>query len=80
MKSHSIAKNTTFMTFASVGQKIVAFAYFTIIANIIGVESLGTYFTALAFTTVFVVFVDLGFTNVLVREAAKAKDRLQEYM
>jgi len=68
------------MTLASVGQKVVAFAYFTLIARIIGAEGTGTYFTALAFTTVFVVFVDLGFTNVLVREAAKAKDRLAEYV
>jgi len=75
----SIAKNTAFMTIASIGQKIVSFAYFTLIARFIGVEGTGKYFFALSFTTVFVVFVDLGLTNVLVREAAKMKQKVQEY-
>jgi O-antigen/teichoic acid export membrane protein len=77
--SHSVAKNTVLMTLASVGQKIISFVYFTVIARSIGVEGTGKYFFALSFTTIFVVFVDLGFTNVLVREAAKAKSKIQEY-
>src|SRR3989338_165380 len=75
----SIAKNTAFMTFASVGQKIISFVYFTLIARTIGAEGTGKYFFALAFTTVFVIFVDLGLTNVLVREAAKQRDKMREY-
>lgn len=67
------------MTAASVGQKIIAFVYFAMIARTIGAEGTGKYFFALAFTTVFVIFVDLGFTNVLVREAAKARDKMQQY-
>lgn len=64
---------------ASVGQKIIAFVYFALIARHIGAEGTGTYFFALAYTTVFVVFVDMGFTNVMVREAARVKDKLQLY-
>lgn len=67
------------MTLASVGQKIISFVYFTMIANRVGVEDTGKYFFALSFTTVFVVFIDLGLTNVLVREAARTKEKLQEY-
>jgi O-antigen/teichoic acid export membrane protein len=77
--SLSIAQNTAFMTLASVAQKIISFAYFTLIARFIGVEDTGKYFFVLSFTTIFVVFVDLGFTNVLVREAAKNKDKIQKY-
>lgn len=77
--SRTIAKNAVLMTLASAGQKVISFVYFTIIARSIGVEGTGKYFFALSFTTVFVVFVDLGLTNVLVREAAKAKDKIQEY-
>lgn len=77
--SRTIAKNAVLMTLASAGQKVISFVYFTIIARSIGVEGTGKYFFALSFTTVFVVFVDLGFTNVLVREAAKAKGRIQEF-
>ena len=78
--SHSIAKNTAFMTVASVAQKIISFIYFTLIARSIGVEGTGKYFLALSFTTIFVVFVDLGLTNVLVREAAKLKTHIQKYV
>lgn len=77
--SGSVAKNTAFMTAASVGQKIVSFLYFTLVARSIGVEGTGKYFLALSFTTIFVVFVDLGLTNVLVREAAKVKEKMQSY-
>ncbi len=76
----SVAKNTLFMTSASVLQKIVSFGYFTFLARSIGVEGTGKYFFALSFTTVFVVFADLGFTNVLVREASRAREKLQRYL
>ncbi len=68
------------MTVASIAQRIISFAYFTIVARMIGVQGTGKYFLALSFSTLFVIFVDLGLTNVLVREAAKAKDRMQEYL
>lgn len=77
--SNSIAKNTAFITTAYIGQKMISFVYFTLIARHIGAENTGKYFFALSFTTVFVVFVDLGLTNVLVREAAKIKERAQDY-
>jgi len=67
------------MTMASIGQKILAFLYFTLIARTLGVEDTGKYFLALSFTTVFVVFIDLGLTNVMIREIAKQKDFLQKY-
>ena len=79
MEGKSIAKNTAFMTIASVGQKVISFVYFTLIARNIGAEGTGKYFFALSFTTVFVVFIDLGLTQVLIREGAKGKDRLQKY-
>ena len=75
----SLVKNTAFMTLASIGQKLIAFVYFTIVARSLGAQATGMYVTALAFTTLFVVFVDLGMTNVLVRESAKHKANMQEY-
>lgn len=80
MSNKSIVKNTALMTIASIGQKIVAFVYFTIIARSVGAEDTGKYFIALSFTTVFVVFVDLGLTNVLVREGSKYKEKIQDYL
>lgn len=78
--SSSLARSTAFMTAASVGQKVLSFAYFTLIARYIGAADTGKYFFALSFTTIFVVFVDLGLTNVLIREGAKYKEKLQEYL
>lgn len=76
----SAAKNTVLMTTASVGQKIISFVYFSLIARFVGVEGTGSYFVALSFTTIFAVGVDLGLSNVLVREVAKVKDRAEKYL
>ncbi|MCF6276477.1 MAG: flippase [Candidatus Magasanikbacteria bacterium] len=75
----STTKNTMFMITASIGQKLVAFVYFTLIARQLGAEGVGMYFFALSFTTIFVVFVDLGLNNVLIRESAKYKEKAQSY-
>ncbi len=63
---------------ASVGQKIISFVYFAIIARSLGAGDTGKYFFALSFTTIFVVFVDMGFTNVLVREGARLKQKISD--
>ena len=79
MESQTIAKNTAYMTVASIGQKILSFVYFTLIARQIGAEGTGKYFFALSFTTLFVVLVDLGLNNVLIREASRLKEKIQQY-
>lgn len=79
MKQNSIAKNTAFITTALILQKVIAFVYFTLIARNIGAEGTGKYFFAMSFTTVFVVFIDLGLTQVLIREGAKAREKLQKF-
>lgn len=78
--SQSVARNTAFITFASIAQKVISFVYFTLIARNIGAENTGKYIFALSFTTIFVVFVDLGLNQVLIREGAKNKENLQKYL
>lgn len=78
--SRTVARNASNMTMASIAQKVIAFLYFTLIARAIGAEGTGQYFFALSFTTIFVVFVDLGLTNVLVREASAVKEKVGEYL
>jgi len=80
MKKNSVAKNTAYMTMASVLQKMISFVYFMIVARSLGAEGTGKYFFALSFTTIFVIFVDLGFTNVLIREGSKLKEKLSQYV
>jgi len=70
-KIASIAKNTSYYTFALILQKIISFTYFVLIARAIGPEDLGKYYFAISFTTIFAIFIDLGLANVLMREVAR---------
>lgn len=71
MKSYSITQNLTFLTVASVLQKVISFVYFTLVARLIGVSNTGNYFFAIAFTTIFTVIADFGLGSVVTRETAK---------
>ncbi len=71
--SSGLAKNTLYLTLASIAQKAIAFLYFSVIARFFGTEETGVYFIALAVVTVVMVLDDLGLTSVLVRETAKNK-------
>lgn len=77
--SYTVAQNASFLTFASVLQKVVSFAYFAIVAYLIGVENTGSYFFAITFTTIFAVVADLGLGPILTREAAKYPEQSEKY-
>lgn len=76
--NYSVAKNTSFLTAASIGQKIISFVYFTIIARLIGVENTGVYFFALTFTSIFAVVADFGLSAVLTREMSKSPEKTND--
>jgi O-antigen/teichoic acid export membrane protein len=80
MSTASVTKNTTYLTLSYIGQKILAFFYFVMVARMIGVEDLGKYTFALSFATLFSVFVDFGLTQALIREIAKFKDKTKSYL
>ncbi|MDP2631294.1 MAG: flippase [Candidatus Uhrbacteria bacterium] len=71
MTSPKLAKNALYLTLASIGQKVIAFVYFTIIARYIGVEDTGAYFLSLAVVMMLSVVDDLGITPVIIREIAR---------
>lgn len=73
-KIGNITKNTSYLTFALILQKVISFTYFTLMARNLGAEDLGKYYFALSFTTVFAIFIDIGMVNVLTREIAKKQD------
>ncbi len=75
-----IAKNTIYLTIATVGQKVLAFLYFIMIARLAGVEGTGKYFFVVSFTTIFSIFVDLGLSSVLIRETAKNREVAGKYL
>lgn len=66
----TLARNTLYLTVASVAQKAIAFVYFTLVANQIGKASQGDYFLALSVTTILSVVSDWGLSSVLIREIA----------
>lgn len=79
MSSYTVAQNTSFLTAASVLQKVISFFYFIFVARIIQVENTGVYFFAISFTTIFTVVADFGLGSVLTREAARYPDRSASY-
>jgi O-antigen/teichoic acid export membrane protein len=79
-KAHNIAKNTSYLTLALILQKIISFTYFTLLARYIGPAALGKYYLAISFTTIFAIFIDLGFANVLIREVAKNRERASRWL
>lgn len=78
-RSAKIAKNTTYLTIASIVQKIVSFAYFGYLADALGESNLGRYSFALTFTSIFIIFMDFGLGPLLTREAAKDESKLGEW-
>lgn len=74
-KINNIAKNTSYLTIALIIQKFLSFFYFVILARNLGPESLGKYYFAISFTTIFAIFIDLGLVNYLTRETAKTGER-----
>ncbi len=74
-----IAKNTTYLTAASIIQKLISFVYYGYLAKAVGEGSLGKYTFALAFTSVFIIFMDFGLGPLLTREGAKDESKLQEH-
>ena len=79
-KIHNIAKNTSYLTLALILQKIISFTYFTLLARYLGPEDLGKYYFAISFTTIFAIFIDLGFANVLIREIAKDNTKVSRFL
>ncbi len=76
--SQHLAKNTAFMTIASVGQKLIAFVYFLFLARIMMPERTGIFFLVTSLITMFSVLDDLGLLSVMIREIAKYPDRREQ--
>ena len=66
-----MAKNAFFLTVASVGQKLLSFVYFLLLAKFLQPEKTGVYSAALTLVTTFSVIADLGVPPVVIRDVAK---------
>jgi O-antigen/teichoic acid export membrane protein len=72
---NKLAKNTLYLTLAAVGQKVIAFAYFLVLARIMAPELTGEYHLATSIIIIFSVVADFGITPVVIREIAKTPER-----
>jgi O-antigen/teichoic acid export membrane protein len=79
-KIHNIARNTSYLTLALIIQKIISFTYFIILTRALGIEMMGQYYAAISFTTIFAIFIDLGFANTLTREVAKHQEQAESWL
>lgn len=79
-KIPNIARSTSYLTLALIIQKIISFAYFIILTRALGLEAMGQYYTAISFTTIFGIFIDLGLANTLTREVAKKPEEVGKWL
>jgi O-antigen/teichoic acid export membrane protein len=75
-----VAQNASFLTAAYIMQKLLAFVFFTLVARWIGAEDVGKYVFAISLTTIISIFIDLGLSPILIRETARFKDKISEYL
>ncbi|MFA6410618.1 MAG: flippase [Candidatus Buchananbacteria bacterium] len=80
MAKPNLAKNTTYFTAALTFQKVLSFIYFWFISNNLFPNQLGQYIFALSCTTLFSIFIDLGLSPILTREAAKNDSQANKYL
>ena len=71
LQKQTMTKNTAMFLISIAVQKTMTLVYFVIVANVFGPAEQGRYSAALAFTTLFGVFVDIGTSAMLTREAAR---------
>jgi O-antigen/teichoic acid export membrane protein len=76
----SISKNTLYLFTGFVNQKILAFVYFVFLARFLGPELVGKYVFAISFVNIFIIFLDLGLNQILIREVAKDKNKANDYL
>ena len=75
-----IAKNTAALFAAQFVVSILGLALSIFIARSLGAVIFGKYSFALAFTAIFVVFSDLGYNTLLIREVARDKSQASKYL
>lgn len=80
MNERKLATNTIFYSVALATQKLLSFGFFILLARSFGVAGQGRFSFALSFTSLFAIFLDLGLTQILIRETARDKDKAQKIL
>jgi O-antigen/teichoic acid export membrane protein len=80
IRQKNITKNSLYSLGSSVVQKLLTLVYFVIVARVFGPEDQGRYSAAIAFATLFSVFIDLGLSSALTRETAREPGKARDYL
>ena len=75
-----IAKNTGVLGISQVITSILGFFVLIYIARYLGEVGFGKYSFAISFTALFIIFADLGISNLIIRELARNKELTNEYL
>jgi len=75
-----IARNTAFLTGASIFQKILSFFYFAYISQQLGSDNVGKYVWALSFAGIFALLIEFGMGPVLTREISRDYQKAKLYL
>jgi len=76
----TIAKNTGVLGISQVITSILGFILLIYIARYLGEVGFGKYSFALSFTALFIIFADIGISNLIIRELARNKELTNEYI
>jgi O-antigen/teichoic acid export membrane protein len=76
----NIAKNTIILGISQFITSIFGFVLLIYIARYLGEVDFGKYSFALSFTALFVIFADLGISNLIIREIARNKELASKYI
>ncbi len=76
----TIAKNTGVLAISQVITAILGFLMLIYIARYLGEVEYGKYCFAVSFTALFIIFADLGISNLIIRELARNKGLTSEYL
>lgn len=80
MSERNLAKNTAYYSAALAMQKVLSFGFFIILARSLGVAGQGRFTFALSFTSLFAIFLDLGLSQILIRETARDRKKAEDYL
>jgi len=75
-----IAKNTGVLGISQVITSILGFVLLIYIARYLGEVGFGKYSFAVSFTALFIIFADLGISQLIIRELARNKELTNEYL
>ncbi len=79
-KTDRVGWNASYLTIAFTVQKVLALAYFLFATRAVGRDAIGQYTTALIITGLFGYFIDIAFSQVLIREIAKHREKTNAYL